>query len=345
MAGIARIGVVGAGLMGTIHVRLLEGQIHGAAVAAVGDVDEARAAALAQAHAAGARVHGDPLGVVRDPDVDAVVVASSDPSHEALVLACLEAGKPVLCEKPLAATAEAGLRVVAAEAAQGRRLVTVGYMRRFDAGYAALKAAVDGGSLGAPLLVHCVHRNADVPPEYTSDMLVMNTGVHEVDVIRWLLGEEIVAGTVLAPRSSRRSGGRRDPQLVLLETESGVVVDVEVFVTAQYGYDIRCEVVGETGTAALAPPRGIEVRQAGHEGAAVPDGFGARFEDAYRRELQAWAAGLAAGRAVGASAWDGYAASAVAEACLASLEAGERRAIRLAARPELYAPGSVPVTA
>ena len=73
----------------------------------------------------------------------------------------------------------------------------------------------------------------------------------------------------------------------------------------------------------------------------MPDGFGARFEDAYRRELQAWAAGLAAGRAVGASAWDGYAASAVAEACLASLEAGERRAIRLAARPELYAPGSV----
>jgi myo-inositol 2-dehydrogenase/D-chiro-inositol 1-dehydrogenase len=341
----ARIGVVGAGMMGTIHVRLLGGQVHGAAVAAVGDLDQARAGALAQADAGGARVHGDPFGVVRDPDVDAVIVASSDASHEALVLACLEAGKPVLCEKPLAATAEGGLRIVEAEAALGRRLVTVGYMRRFDAGYAALKEAVDGGALGAPLLVHCVHRNADVPPDYTSDMLVMNTGVHEIDIVRWLLGEEIAAATVLAPRSSRRARGKRDPQLMLLETESGVVVDVEVFVSAQYGYDIRCEVVGEAGTASLAPPQAIAVRRAGHDGATVPAGFGDRFEDAYRRELQAWVAGLAAGEAVGASAWDGYAASAVAEASLAALESGERRAIRLAARPELYAAGAVPVSA
>ena len=295
MPGIARVGVIGAGVMGTIHVQLLGSQVNGAVVAAVGDVDEARARALAARDGAGATAYGDPLEVVRDGEVEAVVVASSDASHEALVLACLEAGKPVLCEKPLAVTAEEGLRVVEAEAALGRRLVSVGYMRRFDRGYAALKATLDGGALGAPLLVHCVHRNAAVPAEYTSDMLVMNTGVHEIDVIRWLLGEEIAAISVLAPRSSSLAGGRRDPQVMLLETESGVLVDVEVFVNAQYGYDIRCEVVGEVGTAALAPPREIDVRQAALEGFAVPDGFGARFEDAYRRELQAWVAGLRGG--------------------------------------------------
>jgi myo-inositol 2-dehydrogenase / D-chiro-inositol 1-dehydrogenase len=167
-------------------------------------------------------------------------------------------------------------------------------------------------------------------------MLVMNTGVHEVDVIRWLLGEEIVAATVLAPRSSRRSGGRRDPQLVLLETESGVVVDVEVFVTAQYGYDIRCEVVGETGTAALAPPASVEMREEGRIGGGVAMGFQERFATAYARELQAWVRSVGQDAAAGASTWDGYAAVAVCEAAVESLPAGKTVEVGLEDRPSLY---------
>jgi len=295
--------------------------VEGADVAAVADADLARAEAAVGA--AGGRAHADSLELIRSDDVEGVVIASSDATHADFVLACLAEGKPVLCEKPLATTADASLLVAEAEAASGRRLVQVGFMRRFDPAYGAMKRVLDGGGLGDPLLMHCAHRNASVPPTYTSDMLITSSLTHEIDVIRWLTGQEIAGATVLAPRSSSRAAGIRDPQLALLETEDGVLVDVEVFVNAGYGYDIRCELVGEAGTTRLPD--------------AVAPGFLQRFADAYRLELQDWVDAVANGGPNGPSAWDGYAASAVADACLASLANGRPVDVRLAERLALYA--------
>jgi myo-inositol 2-dehydrogenase/D-chiro-inositol 1-dehydrogenase len=332
-----RVGVIGAGLMGTTHVRLLTAAVPGAEVVAVSDALTANAERAA-AEAGGASVRADALELIRDPQVEAVVVASPAETHEAFVLACLEANKPVLCEKPLAASAEASRRVVEAEAALGRRLVQVGFMRRYDPGYAELKARLDAGAIGAPLLVHCAHRNPTLPPRFDSEMIITDTVVHEMDAVRWLLGEEIARITVHTPRpTSRAPEGVRDPQLVLFESEAGVLADVEAFVHAQYGYDIRCEVVGETGTLALIPPATVLTRADGREGALVPQGFQERFAAAYVLELQAWLAGIAAGALPGPSAWDGYAASAVSEAGLRSLRTGEPVDVELASRPGLYA--------
>jgi myo-inositol 2-dehydrogenase/D-chiro-inositol 1-dehydrogenase len=311
------VGVIGAGTMGADHVRTLTTAVDGAHVAAVADADAARAEAAARA--GGGRAIADPHALIGDPEVDAVVVASFDATHEEFVLACIAAGKPVLCEKPLATTADACLRVIDAEVASGRRLVSLGFMRRFDPAYGAVKEGLDGGGVGEVLLVHCAHRNAAAPPVYTSEMLITSSAVHEIDVTRWLLGEEIVWATVRAPRSTTQAAnGLRDPQLVLLETASGVLVDVEVFVNARYGYDIRCELVGEEGTLRLAEQ-------------VAPD-FRARFATAYRRELEAWVRGPDHGP----NAWDGYAANAVADACLESLATGERAAVEMAPRPALY---------
>lgn len=337
------IGVIGAGAMGAAHCRTIARTVSGATLAAVADADEDRAAAAA-GEAPGARVHDDPRALIADPDVDAVLVASSDATHEAFVLACLEAEKPVLCEKPLAPTAEASISVVEAEAALGRRLVQIAFMRRYDAGYRAVKGRLDAGRVGAALMVHCAHRNPSAPPTWTSEMHITSAATHEFDVTRWLLGQEVVSATVRTPRSSALApDGVRDPQLILLETERGVLVDVEVFVNARYGYDIRCEVVGESGTLTLAPPTSVEIRDAGSEGREVDDDFRARFVDAYRVQLQAWVDGLAADRADGPSAWDGYAAAAIADACLESLASGGTAAVRAAPRPELYARGRRPV--
>jgi myo-inositol 2-dehydrogenase/D-chiro-inositol 1-dehydrogenase len=316
------IGVIGAGMMGADHVRTLTGAVEGAHVAAVSDADPARAAVAAR-DGAGTRVIDDPHALIADAAVDAVVVASFDTTHEEFVLACLAAGKPVLCEKPLATSADACLRIVEAELAVGRRLVHLGFMRRYDPAYGAVKARVDDGGLGAVLLIHCAHRNAAAPPSYTSEMLITSSAVHEIDVVRWLLGEEIVAATVRAPRpTSQAPDGLRDPLLVLLETASGVLIDVEVFVNARYGYDIRCELVGERGTVRL-------------DEQVAPD-FRARFATAYQRELDAWVRGARHGNGDGPTAWDGYAANAVADACLASLASGARTDVRLAERPAPY---------
>jgi myo-inositol 2-dehydrogenase / D-chiro-inositol 1-dehydrogenase len=292
--------------MGSLHVRLLANAVSGAELVAVADVERERAAALAREVGAGG-VHGDGLELIASPDVDAVVVASSPETHEALVRACLEAGKPVLCEKPLATSAEAGRRLVEAEAAGGRRLVDVGFMRRYDDGYRDLKRRLDAGEIGDPLLVHCVHRNADIADSFDQRLAITDSVVHEVDVARWLLGEEIAAVSVITGRATRHApDGVRDPQIVLLETRGGVVVEVESFLRARYGYDVRCEVVGETGTLALPAP------------ATIAGGFEDRFEQAYRDELEAWVSGAPAG----ASASDGHAASVVTEACVRAAETG-----------------------
>jgi len=317
------VGVIGAGVMGAAHVRTIAEELEGAHVAAVSDTDPARAAAAAR-EGEDARAIDDPHALIADGAVDAVVVASYDATHEEFVLACIEAGKPVLCEKPLATSADACLRIVAAELEAGRRLVQLGFMRRYDPAYAAIKERLDGGGVGDVLMVHCAHRNAAAPPGYTSEMLITSSAVHEIDVARWLLGDEIVGATVRAPRSTRQApNGLRDPQLVLLETAGGVLIDVEVFVNARYGYDIRCELVGERGTLKL-------------DEQVAPD-FRARFATAYRLELEAWARGVADGDGEGPSAWDGYAANAVADACLASLTSGGAAPVQLAERPALYA--------
>jgi myo-inositol 2-dehydrogenase / D-chiro-inositol 1-dehydrogenase len=331
------VGVIGVGLMGTTHVELLTTAVSDAAVVAVSDASAENAGRVAR-EAGVESIHADALDLIRDSHVGAVVIASPAQTHEAFVLACLEAGKPVLCEKPLAATVEATRRILDAEVALGHRLVQVGFMRRFDPGYADMKRRIDSGELGAPMLVHCAHRNPTVPHTFDSEMIITDTVVHEIDVARWLLHEEIVRTTVYTPRStSHAAEGVRDPQFVVLETEAGVLVDVEAFVNARYGYDIRCEVVGELGTVSLSNPAIVHVRSDGEAAAQVPNGFQDRFAGAYVEELQTWVNAAADGRAAGPSAWDGYAAAAVSQACVESLRAGRPVDVQLGERPAMYA--------
>jgi len=329
------VGVVGVGMIGQDHIRRLTRVLSGVDVVAVSDVDGERARAVAD----GLRdvaVHATGEQLVADDRVDAVVVCSWGETHEQYVLAAIAAGKPVFCEKPLATTQDACRRILAAETAAGRRLVQVGYMRRYDADYRALRAVVQGGSIGLPLLMHCTHRNAGVPAHYVAEMMVSDTAVHEIDMVRWMFGEEIVAAQVLTPRRNRNGGELRDPLVLLLEMESGILVDVEISVNIRYGYDIRGEVVGEEGTAELGEPSPVRVRRAGTVAEPVPADWRERFVRAYDVELQEWVDAVAGDGELGPSSWDGYAATAVSDAGLTALRTGERVPVSLGDRPALY---------
>ncbi len=329
------IGVVGTGNMGQEHIRRLAG-VPGAEVVAVSDVNAEQAKQVAET--VGARAYSDGHDLIGSDAVQAVIIASPGFTHEEFTLACIAADKPVLCEKPLAPTVDACLRVLGAEAAESRRLVQVGFMRRYDDGFRAMKETLDGGQIGRALLLHCRHRNAVAPPGFTSDMMITDSVVHDIDVTRWLLGQEIVAATVFKPRpSSKASEGLLDPQLVVLETAEGVLVDVESFVNCQYGYDIRYELVGEMGTASLGELPGVHVRQQGRHYGPIPADFRERFGGAYQSELQEWVTGVLRGEVTGPSAWDGYATTAVAEGCVQALTEGRRTVVELADRPALYA--------
>lgn len=333
-----RVGVIGVGNIGQHHVQTLARHVPGASVVAVTDVDLDRARSVADGLDQ-ARVHATGQDLIRSDNVDAVLVASWGSTHAEFVLASIEANKPVFCEKPLAPTTDECLRILQSEIATGRRLVQVGFMRRYDAAYRALHAALEDGALGTPLMVHCAHRNREVPMHYGGEMSITDTAIHEIDIARWLLEEEIVAARVIQPRKASQARiNLQDPLMVLLETEGGALVDVEVFVTLPFGYEIRCEVVCERGTAALGDDAPLVLRTDGRRSERVPDDFNERFAGAYETELVAWIASVQAGEATGPGAWDGYAATAVADACIAAWRTGERTLVRLTERPEFYSP-------
>lgn len=314
-----RVGVIGVGIMGADHARKLNGCVAGAKVTAIADVNEVAAHSVA-AEMRNATVRTDGFALIASDDVDAVVIASHDSTHAELVLAAVNAGKPVLCEKPLAPTAEEAAAVVDAEQAIGRDLIGLGFMRRFDPSYTDLKAVVASGELGEILVSHCVSRTVEAYPGGDSASTVTNAAIHELDIVPWLFDSPITSVSWHCGKSSRRSGIRQDPQIMLLRTASEVLVTVEVFLNAQYGYDTRCEVVGELGTAALTLP--TRVIQNGQRARRVtyPENWVPRYADAYRIELQEWIDSIEQRRrSTLATAMDGLQAALVAGAIIESM--------------------------
>ena len=333
-----KIGVIGTGMIGRDHTRRIQQVLAGAEVVALSDVNQASAASVRDDLAPKARLYETGESLIAAAEVDAVLVTSWGATHEPYVLAAIAAGKPVFCEKPLATTAAGARRIVDAEVAHGTRLVQVGFMRRYDAGYVALKSAVQQHT-GAPILVHAAHRNPAVPEAYVTPMAIHDTLIHEIDVFRWLLDDDYVSARVLYPRNAARSHSKlRDPQVVVLETKKGVLIDVEIFVNCHYGYDIQCEVVGEDGTARLPEPMAIDMRLAAKRQNRILTDWKDRFVASYDVELQDFIKAATQGTATGPSSWDGYAAAVTSDACVQAQEsAGQAVAIELPTRPTLYA--------
>ncbi|MET9293329.1 Gfo/Idh/MocA family oxidoreductase [Streptomyces sp. NPDC003077] len=334
--GTLGVAVIGTGRMGADHVRRINEVISGARVAAVVDVDADRVRSVADG-VEGAVPYTDPAAAMHDPDVHAVLIASPGPAHEAALLTAFEHDLPVLCEKPLTPDPGSALRVMAAEQRLGHRRVQVGFMRRYDADYLKLKDLLSRRSYGRTLLLHHKHRNADTPPGFSNAMMIHDSLVHEVDVTRWLLDEEITAVRVFRPAPTTHAPARlSDPQLILFETAAGQIVDTELFVNCGFGYQVRCEAVCEDGTATIGDEHGVHVNAAGRWGGDITPGFVERFEAAYDRQVQRWVDATRRGETEGPSAWDGYAAAAVCEAGVAAQTTGERVEVRMIERPAFY---------
>ncbi len=331
------IGIIGPGGMGRAHIARIENELAGGRLVGVFDVDAANAQAVAGS--VGAKVYGSAEELITAGEVDAVLVTSNGPAHAGPVVAAIEAGKPVLCEKPLAPTAAECLRIMEAEQRAGRKLVTVGFMRRFDRSYNEMKAVLRSGELGEALLVHNRHRNPTVPETYTEDMAINDTAIHEIDTMRWLLDEEISTVRVDKPKRTRnRFPHLQDPLVLLMRTESGVLIDDEVFVNIRYAYDIQCELVMETGTVRLADQHVIERRDSDGARNRLARDHNDRFHQAFNAEVQQWINAVARGEHAGSSTWDGYTAAVVCDAGVQALRSEDSQwvPVSLIGKPALY---------
>ena len=330
-----RIAVIGAGIMGADHAKIVATEMPGAKLQVVCDPDEARAREVADRLGAN-DVASSADAVVTRRDVDAVIVASPDFTHAPFSLACIAAGKRVLCEKPLSQDSAECLTVMNAELESGEFFVQLGFMRRFDQSYIQMKAALANGELGRALMVHNFHRNVDIPSrDFTGAMAITNSAPHEFDVVRYLLDTEYSSITAHQPQ---RSDSLVAPVVMVLETTDGQLVTIEINNNAAYGYDVRTELVGEKASIASNPVAYTQLDSGLSNMKTYDADWRGRYFDAYRQQNRAFLKFVDSGQlsAHAASCWDGYCAAVIGEFGVQALASGQQQQVKLLERPAAY---------
>ena len=288
------IGVIGLGRMGRVYGYHVGRQIESAELVAVAD-PMAEATEKLTSEISGVTAYADYRELLADPKVGAVIVASPTSTHRDVVIAAAEAGKQIFCEKPTALTLSATDEMIAAVEKAGVTF-QIGFMRRFDRAYAAAKARIDADEIGTPVMIRSVSRDPfRTSLEYAnpavSGGLIVDMGIHDIDVMRWLMGREMAqvyteATSLVYPELV--DVGDVDTALVNVRFEGDAVGHIEVTRTAIYGYDIQCEIVGAKGTLQVGYLKDTALLVMNKEGVhhdVVPH-FPERFGAAYTAQIE-----------------------------------------------------------
>lgn len=338
-----RVGIVGLGKIGEDHLNRLHNRISGVEVTGVYDIVENRGKQLIEKYKLEkAKDFASYQELVEDENVDLVVITAINQLHAEISIAAINAGKYVFVEKPLAMTEAECLEILEAEEKAGKRLLQVGFMRRYDPGYKKLKEYITQGVIGKPLMAHCRHFNTYLsqPKHYVSSQAIVETFIHEIEIMHWLLGEEYKTARVYFPKraevTEQYDTPLQDPQVVVLETESGINIVTEVFVNA-YGYDIHCDIVGELGMAQLPEVPSVVLSKGAKRSTDILTDWKERFIAAYDVEFQDIADRLNNNEELaGPSTWDGYISAVTSDACIKSQQTGNTEEIKLIEKPEFY---------
>lgn len=333
-----RVAVVGAGRMGSDHIARITKNISGARVSAVVEPDADRGEA-AVAVAPGCTAFASLGEAIEADEADAVLIATPGAFHAPVLRTALEAGLPIFCEKPLTPDSESSREILELEQKVcAKPHIQIGFMRRFDPEYQQMKKLISSGDSGELMMLHCTHRNPAVPESYVQEALINDSLVHEFDVVPWLAGSRAVSIEVKYPRSNSLTPQRlREPILALLELENGVLADVEMNVSAQFGYQVTTEAVFEQGPARIGDPSGLQLWSQGRASRSDHAGFETRFAAAFDAQIQRWIDAVRNGRLVdGANAWDGYLVALCCEAGVEALKTSGPVSIEASERPAFY---------
>ena len=330
------VGVVGCGGMGRDHIKRITERTMGAQVVAVSDlVDDL--AEQGSKLAGGLKKYSSGKELINDPNVEAVLIASPGFAHVDDLLEAIRLGKRIFCEKPLCTTAEDCKKVMDAEAACGKHLIQLGFMRRYHKGYVQIKDAIATGEYGEPLIMHCTHRNPEVGTNYDTPMAVTDTVIHEIDLCHWLVNDDYDSVQVIMPKETKYTHSKlKDPQIMIMRTKSGITIDVECFVNCKFGYDINCEVVCEEGTLKMGTPMFPQIRKNASVSTEITTDCFVLFKDAYDEEIQNWVDRAKDGVIEGPTTWDGYIAAVVGDALVKAQTSGQIEKIVTVEKPAFY---------
>jgi inositol 2-dehydrogenase len=328
-AGRLRVGLIGLGRLGRVYARDLSRRIPETRLVAVADTAAAVAEEVAREHEV-PRSYADPLRLLDDPEVEAVVIVSPTHTHKDLVVAVAARGKPTFCEKPPALTL--GETQAMKEAVERAGIFfQMGFMRRFDTGIAAAKKQAEAGVIGTPVVFKSTSRDPFRPSlEYanpkSSGGMILDMGVHDFDLARWFMGEvrrvQTMAGTLAYPEL--KTVGDLDNAIVTLEFMDGRLGVVDLTRNGIYGYDIVTELLGTEGTLRAGyiretPLLVMKKNSVSHD--TVPY-FMERFAGAYTVQLQNFAQNVLLKRPAPVTIEDGIGALRIAIAAHRSYERG-----------------------
>ena len=326
-----RFGVLGAGRIGQVHARAIA-SVEGADLVAIAEPVDAAAKAAQARFGCELRTIDQ---IAASDDIDAVVICTPTDTHADLIEQFARAGKAVFCEKPVDLNVDRVKQALATVEAEGATLM-VGFNRRFDPDFMAVKAAIDAGRIGAVEMVTITSRDPGAPPyDYikVSGGIFRDMTIHDFDMARWLLGEEVETVTAQASvLTDPKIGelGDYDSVNVILRTASGKQCVITNSRRASYGYDQRIEVLGSAGSVSAENHREANIEIANDGGYTRPpllNFFMTRYIAAYANEIAAFVAAVAEGAPTPTTGLDGLRALELAEAALASARTGQ--AVRL----------------
>jgi myo-inositol 2-dehydrogenase/D-chiro-inositol 1-dehydrogenase len=320
-----RIGLIGAGRIGSSHARIIARRVPDADLVAVADPRQGVAAQLAEPY--GGVGYDDPQRLIETDDVDAVVIAASSTAHCALVVAAAAAGKPVFCEKPMSMTLAEADRAIAAAKDAGIQL-QVGFNRRFSRDFAAAHRVITDGGIGTPQLMRSLTRDPGLadPGAVPPWTVFTQTLIHDFDALLWLNpGAKAVevyatADALVAP--DFKDSGLLDTAVVVITFDNGARAVAEASFSAAYGYDVRAEVFGSAGMVSMGDQAtsSLVVHDASGRSATTVRGDVELMLDAYTGEFEEFVAAVRGGRPPAVTGEDARRALAVALACIESVE-------------------------
>ncbi|MBB4481523.1 inositol 2-dehydrogenase [Rhizobium etli] len=322
-----RFGLLGAGRIGKVHAKAVSGDAN-ATLVAVADVFPQAAEAIASAYGCEVRTIE---AIEAAKDIDAVVICTPTDTHADLIERFARAGKAIFCEKPIdldVARVKACIKVVEETGAK----LMVGFNRRFDPHFMAVRKVIDDGKIGDVEMVTITSRDPGAPPvDYIkrSGGIFRDMTIHDFDMARFLLGEEpvsVLATAAVLVDKAIGEAGDYDSVSVILQTASGKQAVISNSRRATYGYDQRIEVHGAKGMAAAENQRPVSIEVANGDGYTRPplhDFFMTRYTEAYANEIAAFIAAIEKGTKISPSGADGLAALALADAAVQSVKEGK----------------------
>lgn len=330
-----KVGIVGCGLMGELHARHLSHKVQGASLSAVMDTSPDRLQSTTS-NCGPCRTFTDANALIDDPDIDAVVIASPDHTHADLALSCIAAGKPLLCEKPLATSEADAKRIIDAETAGRKCLLQVGFMREYDESHLLLKEALTESDLGNRLMFRSRAVNPAKETERPADEVVTNSAIHDFHTARWLMDDEITQVYVQHfPYHPDRPETCRLMNISLCFS-NGALGSILINSECGYGHEVEVEVTTERGQINIGDPVHPVVRHRNNESRSIHPTWRERFEAAYLTEITAWVNAVTAGSPIGPNAWDGYRSLVVSAAAIRSVRTGKPEQVPQSDRPALY---------